>query len=95
MYTRCLTPSTVPQSLCREFEDDSIRAVCAAITRHMQEAAVARQQGHPFWWKIHESCMQAIIVCSAQVSQVRQVGLVGLITIGRYVSVINQRIAFF
>ncbi|XP_043224474.1 importin-9-like isoform X2 [Amphibalanus amphitrite] len=53
-------------SLCREFEDESIRAVCAAISRHMQEAAVARQQGHPFWWKIHESCMQAIIVCSAQ-----------------------------
>ncbi|XP_037091260.1 importin-9-like [Pollicipes pollicipes] len=53
-------------SLCREFEDESIRAVCTAISRHMQEAALSRQQGHPYWWKIHESCMQAIIVCSAQ-----------------------------
>lgn len=50
--------------LCEEFEEPCVRAVCSAITRHVQESALSRERHDRHWWKIHESCMQAIVIVS-------------------------------
>ncbi|XP_067129013.1 importin-9 [Centruroides vittatus] len=47
-------------SLCQEFDDDSTVGLCNAISKHLEEAEIARNSGNPFWWKIHESCMVAL-----------------------------------
>ncbi|KAM7306431.1 importin-9 [Ixodes scapularis] len=50
----------VLESLFQEYEEESIRGLSAAVTKHLQESAAARSSGDPHWWKIHESCMLAL-----------------------------------
>ncbi|XP_064607438.1 importin-9-like [Liolophura sinensis] len=47
-------------SLTSEFKSGSARALCAAVSQHMQEAEAAKSAGSQNWWKLHESCMLAI-----------------------------------
>ncbi|XP_015915649.1 importin-9 [Parasteatoda tepidariorum] len=40
-----------------EFEGETVKSLCAAVTRHIQET---NKNANPYWWKVHESCMLAI-----------------------------------
>ncbi|XP_033102932.1 importin-9-like [Anneissia japonica] len=46
--------------LAAEFQTDSSLGLVSAVTRHFQEAQVAKENGNGYWWKIHESCLLAL-----------------------------------
>ncbi|WAR26205.1 IPO9-like protein [Mya arenaria] len=55
----------------QEFELESALGLCAAITRHLQEAETQKQH-HENWWKVHESCMLALgTVCNLVMETVK------------------------
>ncbi|XP_071133365.1 importin-9-like [Mytilus edulis] len=47
-------------SLASEFQAESAPALCAAVTKHLQESEQQKNSGNENWWKIHESCMLAM-----------------------------------
>ncbi|XP_071960511.1 importin-9-like [Antedon mediterranea] len=46
--------------LAAEFQNDSSVGLVSAVTRHFQEAQVAKDNGNCYWWKIHESSLLAL-----------------------------------
>lgn len=59
-YSVRISAQDLLMSLFQEYEEESIRGLSAAVTKHLQESAAARSSGDPHWWKIHESCMLAL-----------------------------------
>jgi hypothetical protein len=45
-----------------------MEALIVAINRHLEEAAVSKQQGLVHWWKVHESCMLVMPVVAKGVA---------------------------
>ncbi|XP_064632245.1 importin-9-like [Lineus longissimus] len=47
-------------SLAHEFPTLSAKALCNAISTHIEQAEVAKNSGNKNWWKIHESVLLAM-----------------------------------
>ncbi|XP_006822545.1 importin-9 [Saccoglossus kowalevskii] len=44
-------------SVASEFQAECAVGIANAVTRHLQEAEVAKNAGNANWWKVHESCL--------------------------------------
>lgn len=60
-------------ALAHEFPKESAPAVCAVVTRHLQDAESVKAAQNQYWWKIHEAAMFAIgSVCSLIIEHVQE-----------------------
>ncbi|GAX82463.1 hypothetical protein CEUSTIGMA_g9890.t1 [Chlamydomonas eustigma] len=54
--------------VCEIFGEEALSATFEAIERRMAESAQAKVEGRDVWWKLRESALQAVGVCSTLLS---------------------------